>query len=158
MWRGRSSNGHTAPQRGLASRECSDCFVAALLLGQVWQAPEGTSKLLFVFTVPDPSSFLIFAVMALLFFSSVFLAIASIVSKFQNVASQLIGILSTILSLMSLLAFIVGFTSALSVMPREQWWSSFLVFGGFVFILFLFYRFFRGLCLLNKNQQHESVE
>ena len=132
-------------------------FVAALLLGQVWQAPEGTTKLLFVFTVPDPSSYLIFAVMAFLFVSSLFFAIASIVAKFQNIASQLVGMLSIILSQMSLLAFIVGFFSALSDIPQEEWWSNFLVYGGFLLILFLFYRFFRSLCLLNKSQWRKSA-
>lgn len=126
-------------------------FVAALLLGQVWQAPEGTTKLLFVFTVPDPSSFLIFIVMVFLFVSSLFLATASIVTKFQNAASQLVSVLSVILSQLSLAAFILGFLSALSDIPQEQWWSIVLVYGGFLFVFFLVYRFFRGLCLLMQS-------
>ena len=126
-------------------------FVAALLLGQVWQAPEGTTKLLFVFTVPDPSSYLILIVMAVLFVSSLFFAIASIVAKFQNTASKLVNVLSVMLSKMGLLAFIIGFASALPGIA-EHWWSIFLVIGGFLFMLFLLYRFFRGLCLLNKSQ------
>ena len=126
-------------------------FVASLLLGQVWQAPEGTTKLLFVFTVPDLSSILVFAVMVVLFISSLFFATASIVPKLQNTASKLVNTLSIGLSQMGLLAFILGFASALPGIA-EHGWSIFLVVGGFLFMLFLLYRFFRGLCLLNKNQ------
>ena len=119
-------------------------FVGALLLAQSWQMSEGTVKLLFIFTVPDYTGLVIFIVIAGLFILSLFLALATVVpvSFLQCWAINLGKDLSQTLGYLSLFAFLVGFFSAIPDLPLDQWWSWFLIVGGFVLFIFLGYRTF----------------
>ena len=117
-------------------------FVGALLLAQSWQMSEGSVKLLFMFTVPNYTGLVIFIIIAGLFILSLFLALSTAVPVrgLQCWAIKLGKDLSQILGFLTLLAFLVGFLSAIPDLPPDQWWSWFLIVGGFVLLIFLVYR------------------
>ena len=119
-------------------------FVGALLLAQSWQMSEGTVKLLFIFTVHDFTWLVIFIVIAGLFILSLFLALAAVVpvSRLQSRALSAVTHLSPTLGLLTWFSFTIGLMSAIPDLPLDQWWSAFLILGGFVLWLFLLYRMF----------------
>ena len=57
-------------------------FVGALLTGQVWEPSEATVKLLPIFAVP--SDFVVFLFIAAMLFLSLFLILATIVTRLQR--------------------------------------------------------------------------
>ena len=117
-------------------------FVGALLTGQVWEMSEGTVKLLFIFTVPDYSGLVIFLFIAGLFFLSLSLALATIVKPLQRWAIPIAANASGVLALIVWIAFLLSLASAVPELPRDQWWSGFLIGGGLLLVLFLAYRQF----------------
>ena len=121
-------------------------FVGALLLAQSWQMSEGTVKLLFMFTVPDYTGLVIFIIIAGLFILSLFLALAAVVpvSWLKSWALSAVTHLSPTLGLLTWFSFTIGLISAVPDLPLDQWWSVFLILGGFVLWLFLLYRIFAG--------------
>ena len=117
-------------------------FVGALLMAQAWQAPEGTVKLFFIFTVPDYTGLVIFGIIAFLFILAMFLALASFVPYLQRWADPAVEHLSPVLSFLGLVAFMIGLTSTVPDLPLNQWWAQCLVLGGFVLTIFLLLRYF----------------
>jgi len=112
-------------------------FVGAVLMAQAWHMPEGTVKLLFVITVPNYTGLVIFAITAGLFVLSMFLILATLVPKLQQWAFPLGLNFSLTLGLLGWIAFLIGFASAVPDLPSDQWWSWFLIVGGFVLVVFL---------------------
>ena len=124
-------------------------FVGALFVGQAWGmaqawgAFEGTAKLFVIFTVPNYSDFVIFLFIAVMFLLSLFLVLATIVTRLQRWAISIAADFSPVLGLFVWLAFFVSLLSAIPELPRDQWWSGFLIWGGIALLLFLlFYRLF----------------
>ena len=117
-------------------------FTGALLMGQSWKMSEGTVKLLFIFTVPDYTALVILIVIAGLFVLSMFSALAAVVpiSHLQHWAIDSISQVSPVLGFLTWVAFFVGLASVAPDLPPDQWWSWFLIVGGFVLWLFLLYR------------------
>ena len=117
-------------------------FVGAFLLAKSWQMSEGTVKLLFIFTVPNYTGLVIFIIIAGLFILSLFLALSTAVPVrgLQCWAIKLGKDLSQILGFLTVVGFFVGLTSEIRNLPLDQWWSWFLIVGGFVLSLFLVYR------------------
>ena len=52
--------------------------------------------------------------------------------------------LGIILGFLVLAAFTVTWLGAIQELPRDQWWSQVLSWGGFAFFLFLIYRLYRS--------------
>ena len=112
-------------------------FVGALLLGQVWERSEGTFKLLFIFEVPNYTGLTIFTIIAGFFILSFILAVASIVPRLRNTAIRLGTDFSMALDFIAWVAFSVSWLSSIPELPPDQWWSMFLLLGGFAFFIFI---------------------
>ena len=112
-------------------------FVGALLLGQAWEASEGTVKLAFVIRVTDYTGFVIFLIIAGFFVLSLFLAVASVIPRFRISALSIGKGFSTTLEFMVWIAFILSWLSAIPELSPSQWWSQFLIVGGFGFVIFM---------------------
>ncbi len=114
-------------------------FVGALLMGQVWEPSEGTSKLLFFFDVPAFVISLIIAVMVVL---SIVLAAASVIPRLRKFGLKL-GIASLmLLDFIVWIAFIISWGSAAPELPPDQWWWPFLIIVGVMFFFFIPIRMF----------------
>ena len=110
-------------------------------MAQAWHAPEGTVKLFFIFTVPDYTGLVVLGIAGALFVLAIFLALATYVSILQRWAIPAVGYFSPVLGLVSVTAFVLGWASAASNLPGDQWWSQLLILGGFVLTLFLLFRY-----------------
>ena len=108
-------------------------FVGALLMGQVWQMSEGTFKIFFVFTVPNYSEFVVLAMICILFFMSIFLALAAFLQRVRRYAIRCRTSLSPILDTLVWVAFTLSWATAHSELPSDQWWSLGLLLGGVLF-------------------------
>ena len=109
-------------------------FVGALLMAQGWGASEGAMKLLFIIPGPD---FIVITIIAVLVVFSLFLALATIVESLQRSALFTATYSSPGLSIISLAAFLLGWSSVVSELSLDIWWSWCLIVVGIVFSLFL---------------------
>ena len=109
-------------------------FVGALFIGQVWETWETSER---------TGSLVIFLLMAGLFFSSLFLALATIVRPLQRCAISIADWWSPILALFVMVAFLASLASGSAELPPDQWWSQFLIVGGLLLFLFLMFSTFR---------------
>ena len=131
-------------------------FVGALLLGQVWERSEGTFKLLLIFEVPNYTGFAIFTIIAGFCILSFILAIASMVSRLRSTALRLGTDFSIALDLIAWVAFSVSWLSSIPELPSGQWWSLFLLLGGFAFFIIIPIRMvLRGI--RSKKTEAQSV-
>ena len=108
-------------------------FVGALLMGQAWQASEGTYRIFFVLTVPDYSEYVVLAIIALLFLLSVFLALGALFQRIGRYAFRSRDTFSPVLDIFVWLAFTLSWGTALSELPLDQWWTPVLLLGGILF-------------------------
>jgi len=109
-------------------------FVGALLMGTVWQASEGTGKILFVCTVPDYSEWVVLAVIVVLFCLSIFLALAAWSEWVRRYAVRWWTYYSQPLGVLVWIIFMLSWLPLIPKLP-EQWWSIPLVLAGLFFTL-----------------------
>lgn len=121
-------------------------FVAqAWGMAQAWGAFEGTVEPFVIFTVPTVPNyygFVVFLFIAVPFVLSLFLALATIVTRLQRWAIPIAAGFSLTLMVIFLAAFLVSLLSAIPELPLDQWWSSCLIWGGIALFFFLLYRLF----------------
>ena len=126
-------------------------FVSALLLGQTWSAPGGTTKLFGLLPGWDLDAFITFLAIAALFVMSMFFAIAACVPSLQSWMVRTGSSWSPTLSLLTWITFTATLSTALIRQPWEQGWSAFLMLGGIILCGFLFIR-----CLRQFNQVQQG--
>ena len=150
---------NTALRKDWLASNAVIAFMGALLLGQSWQMSEGTVKLLFVFTVQDYTAFVILAIIAGLFVLSMFWALAAVVPVgwLHRWAICSVTGLSSLLGFFVLISFFLGLISAIPDLPLEQWWSWFLIVGGFVLFFVLLYRQFDWAKLVGAASRADSL-
>ena len=108
-------------------------FVGALLMGQAWQASEGTYRIFFIFTVPDYSEYVVLAIIAALVLLSIFLALGALFERVNHYAFRSRDAFSPVLDVFVWLAFTLSWGTALSELPLDQWWTTVLLLGGILF-------------------------
>ena len=125
-------------------------FVSALLMGQSWSVPGGTTKLFGVLPGWDQVALITFLVIAVLFVLSMFFAIAACVPRLQRWALRTGSIWSPTLSLLTWVTFTAALPPALMQQPWDQWWSACMILGGTILCVFLLIR-----CLRQFIQVHQ---
>ena len=117
-------------------------FLGSLLMGQVWGMWEGSQRAtkLLMFTVPDYSGLVIFAIIAGLFGLSLFLAAASMVTPLQRRGLATTFSVAPIMLPIVWFSFTFSWLSSTLELPNDQWWAPVLSIGGFVMFLFVGFR------------------
>ena len=117
-------------------------FLGSLLMGQAWGMWEGSQRTteLLMFTVPDFSGLVIFALMAGLFFLSFFLAAASMVMPLQAWGLVTARWAKPVMVPIVSASFILSWLSSTLELPHDQWWMPVLFVGGFVMFIFIGFR------------------
>ena len=123
-------------------------FVGALIMAQGWGTSEGAMKLLFIIPGPD---FIVIMIIAVLVVCSLFLALATIVESLQRWALFTAVYSSPGLSIIGLAAFLLSWSSVISKLSLDIWWSWCLVVVGIVFLLFLVCRIACGIIEVIKS-------
>ena len=118
-------------------------FVGALMLEREWNRLEDTIKVLYIVEVPDYVGTIIFSVMAVLFILSIVLATASIIPLLRGLAVRVGRRFSRLLGSLTLASFILSWTSAISTLPLDEWWSLYLIVGGLLLIVLVTLKIFR---------------
>ena len=119
----------------LMARHSLVAFVGALLLGQYWRPSGDTLKLPIInSTVPDYTDSVLFAFLLGL---SAFLALAAVMPKLRSWTLCTGVPFSGILLLLTWVAFIIGFGSAVPELPNDRWWSQVILIGGIGMMLFI---------------------
>ena len=116
-------------------------FLGALLLGQAWHEPEGTVKLLFIFTVPDYTGMVILGIILFFVTLAVILVVSTLSGRLQKKANCLASSFSPVLGLFGLVSFLLGFMAAIPDLPRDQWWTWLVVPTGVFLFIFLLVRY-----------------
>ena len=111
-------------------------LIAALLMGQVWEPSEGTFRLPFFFDIPAYDRLAVLSIVAGMLALSIVLAAASVIPRFRDCALGIGSHFATILGFIVWVAFIISFGSSFPELP-DQWWSSYLVIVGVVFLIFI---------------------
>ena len=117
-------------------------FLGSLLMGKVlgmWEGSQGTTKLL-MFTVPDYSELVFIVFMASFFVLSLFLAMASMVAPLQGWGLAATRSVALITFPIVWGSFTIGWLSLTLELPKDQWWTPVLFFGGFAMFLFIGFR------------------
>ena len=112
-------------------------FFGALLVAQTPRSTDSTTELIFGFSIPSIPIWWTNSAIALLLAISLILVLATFISPLQKWISQHPGLLAPTLELLMWVAFIIGFSQSLQELPKDQWWSEPLIYGGLVFMLFL---------------------
>ena len=111
-------------------------FIAALLMGQVWEPSEGTFRLFFFFDVPAYDGLVVLLIIAGMLVLSIALAAASVVPRLRDPVLGIGSGFATILDLIVWVAFFISWGSSFPELP-DQWWSSYLVMVGAVFLFLI---------------------
>ena len=120
-------------------------FVGALMLEREWNLLEEEISLLFVIEVPAYVGTAIFNIMAVLFILSIVLAVSSVIPPLRGLAFGIGRRFSRILGILTLTSFILSWTSAISTLPLDEWWSLFFILGGFLLIILVTLKIFRKI-------------
>lgn len=96
-------------------------------------------------TIPDYVWTTIFTVIATLFTLSIVLAVTSLIPPLRRLAVGIGRRFSTILGILTLSSFILSWSSAVSTLPYDEWWSLFVVLGGLLLILLITLKLFRKI-------------
>ena len=96
-------------------------------------------------TIPNYVWNTIFTVIAALFTLSIVLAVASLIPPLRRLAVGIGRRFSTILGILTLSSFILSWSSAVSTLPYDEWWSLFVVLGGLLLILLITLKLFRKI-------------
>ena len=118
-------------------------FAGVLLIAQAWKLSDGVYDLPLNQSIPAFHDAAYFAIGTFLFLSSVTLALASLVRPIRSRIFRASRHFSTLIGLLTWVAFIISWLGAIVELPHDQWWSTTLFFTGFTFVLFLGYRFLR---------------
>ena len=126
-------------------RDSLAAFACALLLGRAWQMPEHDIDLFFIFftqSIPDYTGLgAILGLMAL----SVFLVVASSISKVANWVFHSRGLYKPTIEILGVTGFLIGWASAIADLPEDQWWTLGLEIGGAALVIILFFKCVQGL-------------
>ena len=112
-------------------------FVGALLLGKSLQNADESIKILRWFEVPTLPEFVVVGLISVLVILSAFLASASVIQRLRKIAFKTVDTFELALELLVWIAFTVGYLSAASELPYDQWWAYVLFFGGYALFLFI---------------------
>ena len=112
-------------------------LVIATIVGIAWQSPEGSTKLLYFFTVPN-FTWLVLLVIILGFFGvSLLLSLASVVPPLRRRALDLVSANWYPIGFLGWFAFLMGWLPLVNDLPRDEWWFEVLLLGGVVLMILL---------------------
>ena len=113
-------------------------FVGALLMAQAWQ-PSDVKNVIPILnvTVPTFPQVIVLSIVAFLAVLSFVLALASTVPPLRSWAIHQVSPFSQFLEILMWLAFLMSLLSALSEMPRDEWWAEVLALSGLALWFFL---------------------
>ena len=96
-------------------------------------------------TIPNYVWNTIFTVIAALFTLSIILAVASLIPPLRRAAVGIGRRFSLILGTLTLSSFILSWSSTVSTLPYDDWWSLFVILGGLLLILLITLKLFRKI-------------
>ena len=96
-------------------------------------------------TIPNYVWTTIFTVIAALFTLSIILAVASLIPPLRRAAVGIGRRFSLILGILTLSSFILSWSSTVSTLPYDDWWSLFVILGGLLLILLITLKLFRKI-------------
>ena len=106
-------------------------FVGALLIAQAWEPSDVRNVIPIInVTVPTFPQAVIIGIVTFLMVLSIVLAVASSVPRLRSWAIQHVSPLSHLLEMLLWFAFLMSLLSALSEIPRDEWWSNVLALSG----------------------------
>ena len=112
-------------------------FFGALLVAQTPRSTDSTTELISGFSIPSIPIWWTNSAIAFLVAISLILVLATFFSLLRRWIFQHPVLLAPTLELLMWVAFITGFSQSLQELPKDQWWSKPLIYGGLVFMLFL---------------------
>ena len=96
-------------------------------------------------TIPTYVWTTIFTVIAALFTLSIILAVSSLIPPLRRLAVSIGRRFSLILGILTLSSFILSWSSTVSTLPYDDWWSLFVILGGLLLILLITLKLFRKI-------------
>ena len=96
-------------------------------------------------TIPSYVWTTIFTVIAALFTLSIILAVSSLIPLLRRAAVGIGRRFSLILGILTLCSFILSWSSTVSTLPYDDWWSLFVILGGLLLILLITLKLFRKI-------------
>ena len=142
----------TEMQKDSLTGAAAAAFAGVLLLAQVWRPSSGNNDLPFNISNPLPPDIALIAIAALVFFLSFVLATASIFTPLRCRLFHVTTLIRPLLSLFTLLAFVLSWLSLSSEVPDGIWWRGVLLWGSLGMFLFLFFRFWKACQKLLSSQ------
>ena len=131
-------------ERDSFAENATSAFAGVLLLAHTWRPSSGNNELPFNIPNPLPPESALIDIAASIFLLSIILGLASIVTPLR---CRLLGfntLIGPLLSLFTLLAFVLSWLSLSSEVPDEVWWREILLWGGLGMFLFLIFRLWRA--------------
>ena len=116
-------------------------FFAALIIAQTHRSTTGRTELVFGFDIPSIPTWWTDSAIAILIVISITLTFAGTIPPLRQRTIQFAKPLVPTLEFLTWAAFLTGFANSLEDLPKDQWWSAPLIYGGLLFTLFLFFRF-----------------
>ena len=120
-------------------------FGGALLMAQAWE-PSDVKNVIPILNVAAPTfpQAVILGIVPFLVVLSFVLALASAVPRLRSWAINQVSPFSHFLEILLWLAFLMSLLSALSEIPRDEWWTEILELSGLALWIFLAVRMVLG--------------
>ena len=126
------------------AEKATSAFASVLLLAQTWRPSSGNNELPFNIPNPLPPDGVLIVIGASIFLLSIILALASIVTPLRCRLLGFTTLIGPLLSLFTMLAFVLSWLSLSSEVPDGVWWREILLWGGLGMFLFLIFRLWRA--------------